>query len=57
LTVRIARLGQRLENATPDQRADIEILGSGYGLHWGALDDDLSILKARAGGRLSTVIS
>jgi hypothetical protein len=38
-----ARLGQGLEAATGDQLADIEILGAGYGLHWEALDVDLSI--------------
>ena len=36
-------LAQGLENATPDQLADMEILGAGYGLHWEALDVDLSI--------------
>ncbi len=36
-------LAQGLENATPDQLADIEILGAGYGLHWESLDVDLSI--------------
>jgi hypothetical protein len=44
-----ARLGQGLENATPDQLADIEILGAGYGLHWEALDVDLSIPGLCAG--------
>ena len=38
-----ARLGQGLEAATGDQLAEIEILGAGYGLHWEALDVDLSI--------------
>ena len=38
-----AGLGQGLENAAPDQLADIEILGAGCGLHWEALDVDLSI--------------
>ena len=36
-------LAQGLESATPDQLADMEILGAGYGLHWEALDVDLSI--------------
>ena len=36
-------LAQGLERATPDQLAEIEILGAGYGLHWEALDVDLSI--------------
>lgn len=38
-----AGLVQGLETATPDQLAEIEILGAGYGLHWDALDIDLSI--------------
>lgn len=38
-----AALAQGLETATPDQLAAIEILGAGYGLHWEALDVDLSI--------------
>jgi hypothetical protein len=36
-------LAQGLENATPDQLAEMEILGAGFGLHWEALDVDLSI--------------
>ena len=36
-------LAQGLETASPDQLADLEILGAGYGLHWEALDVDLSI--------------
>ncbi len=37
------RLAQGLEAATEDQLAQVEILGAGYGLHWEALDADLSI--------------
>jgi hypothetical protein len=37
------RLAQGLETATEDQLAQVEILGAGYGLHWEALDTDLSI--------------
>lgn len=37
------RLAEGLETATPDQLSDVEILGAGYGLHWEALDVDLSI--------------
>ncbi len=37
------RLVQGLEAATDDQLAQVEILGSGYGLHWEALDADLSV--------------
>ncbi|PSB17460.1 DUF2442 domain-containing protein [Phormidesmis priestleyi ULC007] len=32
----------RLLNATPEQRAKWEICGGGYGLHWEAIDEDLS---------------
>lgn len=31
-----------LLNATPEQRADWEICGGGYGIHWNAIDEDLS---------------
>ncbi len=37
------RLAQGLEEASSDQLAAVEILGHGYGLHWGGLDVDLSI--------------
>jgi hypothetical protein len=42
-------VAQGLEQATPDQLADVEILGVGYGLHWEALDVDLSIPGLMAG--------
>ncbi|MBF0164887.1 MAG: DUF2442 domain-containing protein [Magnetococcales bacterium] len=32
----------RLESATPALRAQWEICGGGYGIHWEALDEDLS---------------
>jgi hypothetical protein len=32
----------RLLAATPAQRADWEIAGGGYGVHWPELDEDLS---------------
>ncbi|MGP1383361.1 MAG: DUF2442 domain-containing protein [Thainema sp.] len=32
----------RLLNATPAQRAEWEICGGGYGIHWEQLDEDLS---------------
>ncbi len=31
-----------LLNATPEQRANWEICGGGYGIHWDAIDEDLS---------------
>jgi hypothetical protein len=43
------RLVQGLETATDDQLAAVEILGSGYGLHWEALDTDISVPGLMAG--------
>ena len=43
------RLAQRLEAATDEQLKEVEILGVGYGLHWEALDVDLSIPGLLAG--------
>ena len=43
------RLAQGLESATDEQLAQVEILGAGYGLHWEALDADLSIPGLLAG--------
>ena len=37
------KLAQGLEGATEEQLSQVEILGAGYGLHWEALDADLSI--------------
>lgn len=42
-------LAQGLETATDDQLAEVEILGSGYGLHWEALGADLSVPGLLAG--------
>jgi len=42
-------LAQGLEQATDDQLAAVEILGRGYGLHWEALDVDLSLPGLMAG--------
>ncbi len=44
-----ARLAQELESATGEQLAQVEVLGAGYGLHWEALDVDLSIPGLLAG--------
>lgn len=44
-----ARLAQGLESATPEQLADIEILGAGFGLHWEQLDADLTVEGLLAG--------
>ena len=43
------RLAQGLENASDDELEKLEILGAGYGLHWEALDVDLSIPGLLAG--------
>lgn len=32
----------RLANATPEQRANFEVAGGGYGIHWPEVDEDLS---------------
>lgn len=37
------RMAQGLEAATDDELAAVEIMGAGYGLHWEALDADLSV--------------
>ena len=44
-----ARLVQGLEAASDDQIAEVEILGAGFGLHWEALDVDVSIPGLLAG--------
>ena len=43
------RMAQGLENATEDQLAQVEILGSSYGLHWEELDAYLSVPGLLAG--------
>ncbi|MGH7152508.1 MAG: DUF2442 domain-containing protein [Acetobacteraceae bacterium] len=42
-------LAQGLETATEDQLTQAEILGAGHGLHWEALDTDLSVPGLLAG--------
>ena len=44
-----ARLGQGLEHASDEQLAAVKILGGGHGLHWEALDVDLSVPGLLAG--------
>jgi hypothetical protein len=44
-----ARRGQGLENATEEELAQVVVRGSGYGLHWEALNVDLSIPGLAAG--------
>lgn len=43
------QLAQGLEAATEEQLAQVEVLGTGSGLHWEALDADLSIPGLLAG--------
>ena len=43
------RLVQGLEHATEESLTAVEILGAGYGLHWEALDVDLSVPGLLAG--------
>ena len=43
------QLAQGLEAATEEQLSQVEILGAGSGLHWEALDADLSIPGLLAG--------
>ena len=44
-----ARRAQGLEDASDAELACVELLGNGYGLHWEALDADLSIPGLLAG--------
>ncbi|KSB87301.1 hypothetical protein AS593_22915 [Caulobacter vibrioides] len=44
-----ARLGQGLETATEEELAQVLVSPGGYGLHWQALDVDLSIPGLAAG--------
>jgi len=47
----------RLANATPQQRANWEIMGGGFGIHWPDVDEDLStqgILRGIPAPRRST---
>ena len=44
-----AGLGQGLEEASAEQLAQVKVSGAGFGLHWEALDVDLSIPGLLAG--------
>ena len=44
-----ARHAQGLEQASDEDLAQVELLGSGSGLHWAALDADLSVPGLLAG--------
>ena len=43
------RLVQGLDAAGDDDLAGVEVLGAGYGLHWEALDTDISVPGLLAG--------
>jgi len=42
-------LAEGLQDATEQQLEQVEVLGAGYGLHWEALDADLSVPGLLAG--------
>jgi hypothetical protein len=47
----------RLLNATPEQRAEWQVCGGGYGIHWEAIDEDLStegMLRGAPAPRVAT---
>lgn len=37
------RLVEGLHDASPEQLAEVEVIGAGYGLHWEALDLDYTV--------------
>ena len=39
----------RLEQASPSERADYELLGNGEGIHWLQIDEDISVAGLLAG--------
>lgn len=39
----------RLAGASPQARAEFELLGDGLGIHWPKLDEDISVLGLLAG--------
>lgn len=43
------RLVQGLEQATEDELAEVEVMGTGYGLHWETLDVDFTVPGLLAG--------
>jgi hypothetical protein len=45
----------RLNNATPKQRAEYIFSGNGQGLHWDALNEDISVEHLLLGHKDSTV--
>ncbi len=41
----------RLADGTPGERARWELIGSGHGIHWPGLDEDISVEALLAGRR------
>jgi hypothetical protein len=41
----------RLAHATPEERADFELIADGIGIHWPQLDEDISVEGVLAGHR------
>ena len=39
----------RLQNASPTQRAEVELMGGGSGIHWLSIDEDISVRGLLAG--------
>ena len=39
----------RLSNATPQQRQHFEIIGTGQGVHWPDIDEDISVIGMLTG--------
>lgn len=39
----------RLSDATPEQRANWRLIGSGHGVHWPDVDEDISVRGMRDG--------
>ena len=40
----------RLASATPQQRQNFELIGSGQGIHWPDVDEDISAMGMLTGG-------
>jgi len=50
----------RLSDATPEQRSNWKIIGSGYGIHWPDVDEDISaegMLHGRPARRPNSAVS
>jgi hypothetical protein len=43
VTLKLSDISEKLATATDQERNDFKISPSSYGIHWGLLDEDLSI--------------